>query len=79
MEINGQLLGGLLVAFSILMSYLVSQTSNKSRDQRARLRRLTKRDIAWAKWGHRVQVWAAQNGYDDLPDQPAELTEDEEE
>ena len=31
---------------------------------------LAKRDIAWSGWAHRVQVWAAGRGYDDLPAQP---------
>jgi len=78
MELNGQAVGTILVAVSILLTFLVSQTSTKAREQRRRLKALAKRDIAAAGWIHAVQVWAAARGYTDLPKVPAVLSSDEE-
>ena len=76
-ELSGQTVGALLVGVTILLTFLVSQTSTKAREQRRRLRELGKRDIAAADWIHRVQVWAASNGYT-LPKIPAVLSNDDE-
>jgi hypothetical protein len=76
-QLDGATAGSILVAVSILLTYLVSQASAKSREDRRRLRRLVKRDIAWTRWEHNVQVWAAEHGYDDLPSQPPILGESE--
>lgn len=77
-ELSGQTVGALLVGVTILLTFLVSQTSTKAREQRRRLKALAKRDIAAADWIHRVQVWAANHGYSDLPRIPAILSSDEE-
>ncbi len=79
MQLDGGTVSAILIGFAGFLTFLVSQTTAKAREQRRRLKRLTKRDIAWARWGHRVQVWAATKGYDDLPKQPAELNADEDE
>jgi len=79
MELNGQAVGTILVAVSILLTFLVSQTSTKAREQRRRLKALAKRDIAAATWIHAVQVWAAAHGHTDLPKVPAVLSADDEE
>lgn len=78
MELDGGTVSAILIGFATLLTFLVSQTSTKAREQRRRLRRLASRDIAWAGWAHRVQVWAAQNGYTDMPKQPALLSDDDE-
>lgn len=78
-ELSGQTVGTLLVGVTILLTFLVSQTSTKAREQRRRLKDLAKRDIAAADWIHRVQVWAAQRGYHDLPRVPSVLSQDEDE
>ena len=78
-ELNGQTVGALLVGVTILLTFLVSQTSTKAREQRRRLRVLARRDIAAADWIHRVHVWAAAHGYIDLPKVPAVLSSDDEE
>lgn len=75
-ELDGGTVSAVLIGFAALLSYLVSQTSTKARDQRRRIKKLTQRDISWARWGHRVQVWAAGRGYDDLPPLPKELAAD---
>ena len=75
--LDGGTVGAILIGFTTLLTYLVSQTSTKARDQRRRLKRLTKRDIAWARWGHKVHVWAASNGYEGLPEQDKILTDEE--
>jgi hypothetical protein len=77
-QLDGQAVGGILVAASILLTFLVSQTSTKAREQRRRLKALAKRDIAAAAWIHAVQVWAAAHGYADLPKVPAVLSQDDE-
>jgi hypothetical protein len=77
-ELSGQTVGALLVGVTILLTFLVSQTSTKAREQRRRLRELGKRDIAAADWIHKVQVWAASHGYHDLPRVPAVLSNDDE-
>lgn len=77
-ELSGQTVGALLVGVTILLTFLVSQTSTKAREQRRRLKELAKRDIAAAGWIHKVQVWAASRGYTDLPAIPAILSSDEE-
>ena len=77
-ELSGQTVGALLVGVTILLTFLVSQTSTKAREQRRRLKALAKRDIAAAGWIHKVQVWAANHGYTDLPPVPAILSSDEE-
>jgi hypothetical protein len=77
-ELSGQTVGALLVGVTILLTFLVSQTSTKAREQRRRLKALAKRDIAAAGWIHAVQVWAAAHGYTDLPKVPAVLASDEE-
>ena len=76
-QLDGGTVSAVLIGFATLLTYLVSQTSTKAREQRRRIKRLTKRDIAWARWGHRVQVWAAGHGYEDLPEQPKVLLGDE--
>lgn len=78
MQLDGGTVSAILIGFATLLTFLVSQTGTKAREQRRRLRHLTKRDIAWSGWAHRVQVWAAGKGYDDLPAQPALLSQDEE-
>lgn len=78
-QLDGGTVSAILIGFATLLTFLVSQTSAKAREQRRRLKYLTKRDIAWAKWGHAVRVWAASRGHEDLPHQPAILTQDEEE
>ena len=78
MELNGQAVGAILVAASMLLTFLVSQTSTKAREQRRRLRALAKRDIAAAGWIHKVHVWAAAHGYNDLPALPRVLSRDDE-
>jgi hypothetical protein len=77
-ELSGQTVGALLVGVTILLTFLVSQTSTKAREQRRRLKALAKRDIAAAGWIHAVQRWAAGHGYHDLPVLPAILSTDEE-
>ena len=77
--LDGGTVGAILIGFTTLLTFLVSQTSTKARDQRRRLKKLTKRDISWARWGHQVEVWAAGNGYEDLPKKPLELTNDDDE
>lgn len=79
LEIDGGTVSALLIGTAALLTYLMSQTSSRARDQRRRLRRLTKRDILWSGWSHRVHVWAASRGYDDLPKQHELLMADEEE
>lgn len=79
MQLDGGTVSAILIGCASLLAFLVSQTSTKAREQRRRLKNLTRRDIAWAGWAHRVQVWAALKGHDDLPAQPALLTQDEEE
>jgi hypothetical protein len=78
MELDGNTVSAILIGVGALLTFLVSQSSTRARDQRRRLRRLTKRDILWSSWSHKVHVWAAGNGYDDLPVQPALLSIDEE-
>lgn len=78
MQLDGGQVGGLLVAATILLTYLVSQTSTRAREQRRRLKALAKRDIAAAGWIHKVQVWAAQRGHTDLPPVPPLLVNNEE-
>jgi hypothetical protein len=77
--LDGGTISALLIGFTSLITFLLSQNSAKAREQRRRMRVLTKRDIAWSSWGHRVLVWAAGHGYDDIPKQPAILTEDDDE
>lgn len=79
MQLDGQAIGGILVAVSFLLTYLVSQTSTRAREQRRRLKALAKRDIAAAGWIHRVHVWAAARGHADLPALPAILSNEDEE
>lgn len=78
-QLDGGTVSAILIGFSGLAMFLVSQLSAKAREQRRRLRYLTRRDIAWAKWGHAVLVWAASRGHEDIPKQPPILTKDEEE
>lgn len=78
-QVDGTVVSALLIGVSVFLTWLVSQLGTKSRSDRRRLRKLTKRDIAWAEWGHRVQVWAAGKGYTDLPAQGRELLDDEDE
>lgn len=78
-QLDGATVSTILIGVATLFAYLVSQLSAKSREDRRRLRRLTRRDISWSRWGHAVQVWAAQRGYDDLPDLPRVLTDHEDE
>ncbi|MGL5825569.1 MAG: hypothetical protein ACRCYU_12275 [Nocardioides sp.] len=78
LQIDGATVSALLIGLAALLTYLINQTSSRARDQRSRLRALTRREIAWARWGHRVQVWAASRGHTDLPEQPSELTDDRE-
>lgn len=77
-QLDGGTVSAILIGMAGFLTFLVSQTSAKAREQRRRLKHLTRRDIAWASWGHRVLVWAAQHGHDDLPKQPSLLTQDEE-
>lgn len=76
--IDGTTVSAILIGFATLLTYLTGQISTKARDQRRQIKRLRRRDVAWARWGHKVQVWAAGNGYDDLPEQDKELTTDDE-
>ena len=77
-QVDGTVVSAILIGFSVFLTWLVGQLGTKNRADRRRLRRLTKKDIAWAEWGHRVQVWAASKGYTDLPSQSRELLDDEE-
>lgn len=77
-QLDGGTVSAILIGFATLLTFLVSQTSAKAREQRRRLRYLTRRDIAWAKWGHAVRVWAASRGHD-IPKLPPILMQDEEE
>lgn len=79
MQLDGGTVSAILIGFASLLAFLVSQTSTKAREQRRRLKYLTVRDISWAGWSHRVRVWAAKNGYDDLPKLPSLLAQDDEE
>lgn len=79
MQLDGGTVSAILIGFATLLTFLVSQTSAKAREQRRRLKALAKRDIAAAGWIHHVQVWAAQHGYNDLPSVPAILSQDDEE
>jgi hypothetical protein len=76
-QLDGATVGSILIGVAGLLTYLVSQSSAKAREDRRRLRRLVKRDIQWNRWSHNVQVWAAQNGYEDLPEQPLVLADSE--
>lgn len=76
-QLDGTTVSSVLIGVAALLAYLVSQASAKAREDRRRLRRLVKRDIAWTRWGHNVEVWAAQHGYDDLPDMPLILVDSE--
>jgi hypothetical protein len=76
-RLDGATVSSILIGVAALFAYLVSQASAKSREDRRRLRRLVKRDIAFTRWGHNVQVWAAQHGHDDLPKFPPALVESE--
>lgn len=77
-HLDGGTVGGILIGVSAFLTYLMSQTSVRAKEQRRRLRRLTKRDILWSSWSHKVHVWAADRGYDDLPKQHSLLSADEE-
>jgi hypothetical protein len=77
MQLDGGTVSAILIGAATLLTFLVSQTSTKAREQRRRLKALAKRDIAAAGWIHAVQVWAARHGYDDLPKVPAVLSEDD--
>lgn len=76
-QLDGATVSTILIGVATLFAYLVSQLSAKSREDRRRLRRLTRRDIAWTRWGHNVLVWAAQRGHDDVPDMPRILQDSE--
>lgn len=78
MELDGSAVSSILLAVGALLTYLISQASTRARDQRRRLRRLTKRDILWSGWSHKVLVWAASNGHEDIPKKPPLLDVDEE-
>lgn len=78
LDVDGGTVSAILIGTAACLTYLMSQTSTRAKDQRRRLRRLTKRDILWSSWSHKVHVWAASNGYDDLPEQHKLLTVDEE-
>jgi hypothetical protein len=78
MKLDGATVSAILIGCASLMAFLVSQTSTKARDQRKRLKHLTRRDISWAGWSHRVQVWAAAQGHEDLPKLPPILLQDDE-
>ena len=75
-QLDGTTVSSILIGVAALFAYLVSQLSAKSREDRRRLRRLTRRDIAWSRWAHNVQVWAATHGHD-LPDVPRVLMDTE--
>lgn len=74
-KLDGTTVSSILIGGAALLAYLVSQASAKAREDRRRLRRLVTRDIAWTRWGHNVQVWAAQRGYEDLPELPKVLVD----
>lgn len=76
-QLDGATVSSILIGVATLLAYLVSKSSAQAREDRRRLRRLVRRDIGWTRWGHNVQVWAAQKGYDDLPDLPRILVESE--
>lgn len=77
-QLDGGTVSAILIGFATLLTFLVSQTSVKAREQRRRLKALAKRDIAWASWAHHVRVWAAGHGHHDLPTLPTLLSEDDE-
>ena len=76
-QLDGATVSSILIGVAALLAYLVSQSSAKAREDRRRLRRLVTRDIAWTRWGHNVQVWAASRGHDGLPELPQVLVESE--
>lgn len=76
-RLDGATVSSILIGVAALFAYLVSQASAKSREDRRRLRRLVKRDIAFTRWSHNIQVWVAQNGYDGMPELPPALVESE--
>ncbi len=76
-QLDGSTVSAILIGVAGLLAYLVSQSSAKAREDRRRLRRLARRDIAWTRWAHTVMVWAASKGLDDLPDQPRVLVDSE--
>lgn len=78
-QMDGTTVSSVLIGVAALLAYLVSQASAKAREDRRRLRRLVKRDIAWTRWGHNVMVWAAKHGHNDLPEQPKVLQDSEDE
>jgi hypothetical protein len=77
-QLDGTTVGAFLIAFTGLLTFLLSQTSTRAREQRKRLKALAKRDIAAADWIHKVHVWAASHGYTDLPRVPSVLSQDDE-
>lgn len=76
-QLDGATVGSILVGVSALFAYLVSQGSAKAREDRRRLRRLTRRDIAWSRWAHNMEIWLAERGYEGHPDKPAVLHDSE--
>ena len=78
-QLDGTTVSSVLIGVAALLAYLVSQLSAKAREDRRRLRRLVKRDIAWTRWGHNVRVWVETHGHRDLPELPAILNDTEDE
>lgn len=78
-QLDGTTVSSILIGMAALLAYLVSQASAKSREDRRRLRRLVKRDIAWTRWAHNVRVWAEHRGHDGLPELPTILLDIEDE
>jgi hypothetical protein len=76
--LDGGTVSAILIGFATLLTYLAGQVSTKARDQRRQIKTLRRRDIAWARWSHRVQVWAAERGYEGLPEQGKDLRNDDE-
>ena len=76
-KLDGATVGSILIGMSALFAYLVSQGSAKAREDRRRLRRLVKRDIAWTRWAHNIEVWLAEHGYEGHPRKPAVLDDSE--
>lgn len=77
-QLDGGTVSAILIGLATFLTFLVSQSGARARAQRARLKHLTRRDIAWSAWGHRVKVWAAAHGHEDLPPQPSVLSEENE-
>lgn len=74
--LDGQLISALLIGISGLIAYLVSQTSTKGKALRKEVRVLRRREIANARWRHRVELDYASHGLT-MPKTPKELSDED--